>query len=222
MGLVVRRAGVLAVPARGEGELEADAIDAVGIQERLVGQVVAEQSALVVPCGVVKAVEAESALGKDFLGGLAVTSPLRLRGVGLRDVKSSYRIVAASAVACDHAEVVGKRRDISARVPGVGVQKVVAEQWLAHVVLKKSEHGDPRKHAADLLNLLVGAICVLEVEDGCPVGGLVLGHGARGAVGTDQVLVGRRFTEACRENRVRKKRPRMLCEARWEYSPEEP
>ncbi len=57
--------------------------------------------------------------------------------------------------------------------------------------------GNSRKHAADLLNLLVGAIFVLKVDDGCPVGGLVLGHGARGAVGTRQVLVGRRFAEAC-------------------------
>ena len=56
-----------------------------------------------------------------------------------------------------------------------------------------------RKHAANLLDLLVGAVCVLKVDDGCPVGRLVLGHGARGAVAIDQVLVGRRIAEACRK-----------------------
>jgi hypothetical protein len=84
---VVRRAGIFTVPARRERELEPNSVHAVGIQKRLVGQVVAEQRRLIVTSGIVKAVEANGALGEIVLGSLAEQAPRRLVGIGERDVK---------------------------------------------------------------------------------------------------------------------------------------
>jgi hypothetical protein len=56
---------------------------------------------------------------------------------------------------------------------------------------------DLRKHAADLSDLLVGAIGMTEVEVGSPVSRLVLDDGTRGALAVNEVLVGGLLIEAC-------------------------
>lgn len=144
---------VLAVPARGEHELGADAVLAVGVEVGLVGHEVAVQGALG-RLVVVEAVEAERLLGEALLGG----------GVGL-----AGREVALVGVAGDHLHAVGEGGDLG--LAGGVVEEVV------------------RQHAADLLDQLVlSGGGVLEVHGGSPVGGLVLGDGARGAVAGDELI----------------------------------
>ena len=57
---------------------------------------------------------------------------------------------------------------------------------------------DLRKHSADLVNLLVLAIGVLEVEVRRPVRGLIFDNSARRAVAIAKVLKGCLLVEACK------------------------
>lgn len=123
--LVVGRAGILAVPARREHDLEADAISAVGIEIRLLGKIMAVESTLR-GLGVVEAVKANSALLEIVLGSLTEGSPEGLLGVGAEETQATDRVVAAGSVSGNHAEVVGEGLDALVGIGGIRVQEVVA------------------------------------------------------------------------------------------------
>lgn len=127
VGLEVVRSDVLTVPARRERKLEADTIKAVGVEEILLGEIMAPQGGLGIGV-VVEAVEAKSTLGQIDLGSLVVLTPVGFGGVRLANVKAINRVVATSAVARNHAEVVRERLDGLVRVLHIGVQEVVADE----------------------------------------------------------------------------------------------
>jgi len=158
------------------------------------------QSALGSLC-IVKTVEADCALSEIMLVGLAKSLPERLLRVGLVRAHAANRVVTTSSIAGDHAEIVGESGDTSLGILSIGEEEVVAMRQSAGgndgLELLPRSTSDLRKHAANLGDLLVGAIGVAEVEVGCPVGRLVLDDGARGALAVDKVLVGGLLIEAC-------------------------
>lgn len=175
---VIGRVEILAIPARRKHELYSDSVGAIGIEISLVREIVAVKGAFRVPA-VVETVEADGALLKINLAGLAERDPERLFRISLLDIEPSNGVVTAETVSSDHAEAFRESLDPCARVVVVLEEEVV------------------RKHSADLLNKLVGAIGVLEVEGRCPIHRFVLGNAARGAVCVQQILERCLFTETC-------------------------
>jgi len=158
--LVVRALGILAVPARREHELEAEAILAVSVEILLVGHKVAVKSALGLLV-VVETVEAQGALLELVLGDLAQGSPVGLCGIVHARVASGE--LAAVVVTGNHLEVGRESLDLLA------VKEIIG------------------KHASDLFDVLVlASFGVLEVHGGSPVRRLVLADTARGAVAIEQ------------------------------------
>lgn len=107
----------LTLPARGEHELHADAIGAVLIQVGLVREEMAIQGAFGVLL-VVEAVEADGALLKVRLLGLAQARPVGLGGIGLAWVAN--RVFAAHGGSRNHAKVCREGRDV------VSVEEIVS------------------------------------------------------------------------------------------------
>jgi hypothetical protein len=105
VALVVIGVNVLAVPARGEEELGADTLRAVGIEVTLVGHEVAVARALGL-AGVVHAVEAERLLHESLLGHV-IGGPLRCRRVG-----DGTGEVTHARVSGNHLEALGESLDV--------------------------------------------------------------------------------------------------------------
>lgn len=129
MAAVVIRVQVDTIPARGEHELETDAIGAVGVNVVLGGQEVTVQRALS-GLGVVEAVESEGTLLQVVLGGLAEGSPQGLGRVGVLVAGVTDSVVTALGVSGDHAESRGEGDD-GLVATGSCVQEVVAVEGVS-------------------------------------------------------------------------------------------
>lgn len=109
VALVIFTVGVLAIPARGEHDLNTETILAVAVEKLLLGQVVAVKGGLG-GSGVVEAVEADGTLGKVLLVDLAQRSPVRFGWVGFLRVTGGERTPVG--VASKHAEILGETLDL--------------------------------------------------------------------------------------------------------------
>jgi hypothetical protein len=169
---VVLRIAVLAVPARGEVDLGADAIGTVLLDELLVRKVVAVEGGLGLT-SVVQAVEADGALHVGLLGLDAQGGPLVLDGVGLERIPGGPG--APLAVTSNHAEARREGREV---VQVVLVIAVGCQGWPLNGM-----GTDLRKHATNLLDeLKLASVGVLEVHRRVPIGRFVLSDTARGAI----------------------------------------
>lgn len=175
---VVIRIEILAVPARREHDFGANAVGAVGIEVVLVGHVVTVQGALRL-LAVVEAVETGGTLSQVELRSLSKAGPFGLLGVGILDVGTSNRVVAAVSVSGNHAESGRERLDATVGVGSIRIKEVV------------------RQHTTNLGNELKGAVGMLEVERRSPVRRHILGDSARSAITLEKVIVGRLVAEAC-------------------------
>ena len=146
---------IFAVPALWKEELEAKAVDAIGVNVGFVGQEVAVERGLGVSL-VVEAVEANGLLAQGGLRDVGAT-PGHL-GIGHRERK-----VALVWIARNHLEAVGHGA-------GKGVITVDEDRGVL-VVGQVRDFGDHGQLA----------LAVLEIESCRPVGRLVLGHLARRA-----------------------------------------
>ena len=132
VGLVVVRLDVFSIPARGEEDLGADAVGAVGIQVLLVGHEVAVARALRGTV-VVEAVEAEGFLAEGFLGHVFGTprrcwrvgdragevAQARVTGEDLEALREGLDVVAKKKVVGEHTANLGNDFGLA-----IGVSKV--------------------------------------------------------------------------------------------------
>ena len=110
---------ILAVPAAGKHELEADTVEAVGVKVGLVWKEVAVEGSFG-SGSVVETVEAEGLLGEGKLADLVAT-PIALWRIGNRPGE-----VALTLVARDHLETFREGGDCSGGIAGIAVEKVVS------------------------------------------------------------------------------------------------
>ena len=177
---LVRGGDVLVVPARGEHQLGADAVLAVGVQVRLVGHEVAVEGALGRDV-VVEAVEADGLLREALLRGGGVLAGGEVALVG---------------VTGDHLHAVGEGGDLG--LAGGVVEEVVARMWVSGSVGRGVSEVNLRKHASNLVDeLVLPGGSILEVHGRSPVGGLVLSNSARGAVSGEELISARGLGETC-------------------------
>ncbi|KAH8621435.1 hypothetical protein IG631_23920 [Alternaria alternata] len=168
MRLVVSSARSNTVPARRKHQLEAKAVRAVCIDERLVRKHVTRQGAF--GMAAVVQVSEPSSLFCERFRRLVVRAPQRLR-----DVWSAHRHIPPVCVAGNHREARGKSRDL---LPEEKVVAVAASASAFRLDLPCLHH-----HPADLRDDLDATVRVGEHQRRCPVSRHVLEDRARGAAG---------------------------------------
>lgn len=180
----------LSVPAGWEHELGTDSVLAVCIEELLGWHLVAGEGVLWLDTwSVVHAVEADG-LGLEGVGLMAKLGLTSDHGETFR-ISGDLTLLAWRVVEeVISAGLLAAERDVRCSQPFKSAKINVVEYLTGYYL---------RKHSTDLVNQGVLSIgSALEVEWWSPVGGLVLGNSAGGAVGVHQLRRGGNFGEACR------------------------